>query len=1203
MSLFGLTQLVQSAPDLSALVESIRETGAGALTPLSLPRAARPYVVSALHHALGRNILHITSSVDAARSTADALRSLAADGSTVMRFAEPNTAFYDTVAPVPDIIAQRSVVLASLTQPSASGSVPPSIVVTSPRALMHPTVPVVRFKAGLRVIQRDQTLALESTLAHWVSLGYDSQSVVEQIGTFSRRGGIIDVWPPSLSSPARIELFGNQIDSIRLFDPGTQRSQDRIDRVLITPLDAGNGDKVTRRQGENGPSPTRQASLSSLIDYLGDAGLLVIDDEEELRDAWAELEARAQRERDTVVDPALITTPGYLAWDDFAAARRQRRSVLTLGQGIDDRASLTRSALASRFTPAPHFAGQLTPLIEYVQSHVGQVSNLPTEGRVEGRVANSPYIVIVSRQAKRLAEVWSERFSAIAATDDLSTRPEGSPTFVTGALPAGFIFEGQKDEGGRMNEASNAASPNPEPSTLNLQPSTFNLQPSTLNPQPSSFILLTDAEIFGHVRQEPWVAPRRNRLAPERAFSDWQPGDAVVHEDYGIGIYRGLVKLTVNTGTPLAPAEGEREYLLLEYADGDRLYVPLHQLDRISRYVGGDDSRPVLNKLGTPDWVQTKHKARGAAAEVARDMLALYAQRELSTGYTFGPDTPWQAELEASFPYVETDDQMRAIAEVKADMQQPRPMDRLICGDVGYGKTEVALRAAFKAVQDGKQVAVLVPTTVLAQQHWVTFLRRMAPYPVTIEVLSRFRSSAEKREVMEKLEEGSVDIVIGTHALLSSRIRFKQLGLLIIDEEQRFGVKAKEKLKQLRTSVDVITLTATPIPRTLYFSLSGIRSISRIETPPAERLPIISYIGPFDDTVIQQAIQRELDRDGQVFFVHNRISSIYLVEQKLRRLVPEATMAVAHGQMDEKRLARIMTEFADGKIDILLCTNIVENGLDIPNANTIIVDRADHFGLAELYQLRGRVGRSTTQAYGYFLYDRKTRMTPEARERLDTLREIAGLGAGYMIAMRDLELRGAGDILGPKQSGHVSSIGLDLYTRLLSREIGVLRALRDGTALPEPEPQPVTIDLPLTVGLPESYVGDSTLRVQLYRRVASLDTEDKVQQFEDELTDRFGKLPQPALNLTYQVRLKLHAAAFGVQSITTEGNRFVVRADGIEKLDRAQVERLLGEGAIVGRRQLSFLRSGPPEIWKAKLMDIVIGLAGLAESAVAAIAG
>ncbi len=1113
--------------------------------PLGLPRAARPFIVSALQHTLDRRIVYVTSSVDAARTSADALRSLAApdanrDGIAVRRFAEPNTAFYDTVAPVADIIAQRSAVLACLAAPAA-GVVAP-VIVSSPRALMHPTLPAARFKAAMRLLQQDQTLALESMLAHWVSIGYDHQPVVEQIGTFSRRGGIIDVWPPSLPSPARIELFGNQIDSIRLFDPGTQRSQDRIQRIVITPLEAGLGAGLGAGSNGNAAAETAPA-LASLVDYLGEGGLLVIDDEEELREAWLELEARARRERDTIGDPALITTPGYLTWDAFQMAQRRQRATLILGQGIDARARLTASPLASLFTPAPHFAGQLTPLLDYAQTRAAQIDKPPN-------------IIIVSRQARRLAEVWSERRAPIAATDTLSAPPEGSPTFVTGALPAGFIFEGE-------DAARN-------------------------------FVLLTDAEIFGHVRPEPWIAPRKSRLAPERAFSDWQPGDAVVHEDYGIGIYRGLVRLTVNTGTPQAPVEGEREYLLLEYAEGDRLYVPLHQLDRISRYVGGDDSRPALNKLGTPDWAQIKHRARGAAAEVAREMLALYAQRELASGRAFSPDTPWQAELEASFPYVETEDQMRAIAEVKADMESPRPMDRLICGDVGYGKTEVALRAAFKAVQDGAQVAVLAPTTVLAQQHWVTFLRRMASYPVTIEVLSRFRSPAEKREVLEKLEEGSVDIVIGTHALLSNRVRFKQLGLLIIDEEQRFGVKAKEKLKQLRTSVDVITLTATPIPRTLYFSLSGIRSISRIETPPAERLPIISYIGPFDEAIVQQAIQRELDRDGQVFFVHNRINSIYLVEQKLRRLIPEATLAVAHGQMDEKRLARVMSDFADGKIDILLCTNIVENGLDIPNANTIIVDRADHFGLAELYQLRGRVGRSTTQAYGYFLYDRKSRMTPEARERLNTLREIAGLGAGYLIAMRDLELRGAGDILGPKQSGHVSSIGLDLYTRLLSREISVLRALRDGAALPEPEPQPVTIDLPLTVGLPESYVGDSTLRVQLYRRIASLDTEEKVRQFEDELADRFGKLPQPALNLTYQARLKLHATALGAQSITTEGNRFVVRADAIEKLDRAAVERLLGEGCIVGRRQLSFARSGPAEIWKARLMDVMARLAELA---------
>lgn len=1147
MSLFGITQLVSAAPEVRAqfraqsraLADSIRASGATSEPPLGLPRAARPFIVSAIQHILGRPVIYVASSVDAARTSADALRSLTADSSAVRRFAEPNTAFYDTVAPVADIIAQRSAVLACLAAPAVS--VVPPVIVTSPRALMHPTLPATRFRAAVRVIQQDQTLNLESVLAHWVSIGYDSQSVVEQIGAFSRRGGIIDVWPPSLPSPARIELFGNQIDSIRLFDPGTQRSQDRIQRIVITPLETG-----LQPAGANNAPAGNLPALASLVDYLGEGGLLVIDDEEELREAWLELEARAQRERQTISDPATISTPGYISWADFQAARDRRGATLILGQGIDARAQLTASPLASLFAPAPHFAGQLTPLIDYVRAHTQQAD----------RPLN---IVVVSRQARRLAEVWSERHAPIAATDDLSSPPEGTPTFVTGALPAGFIFKAEDATSG--------------------------------------FVLLTDAEIFGHVRPEPWIAPRRSRLAPERAFSDWQPGDAVVHEDYGIGIYRGLARLTVNTGTPQAPAEGEREYLLFEYAEGDRLYVPLHQLDRISRYVGSDDARPALNKLGAPDWAQTKHRARGAAAEVAREMLALYAQRELASRPAFSPDTRWQAELEASFPYVETEDQMRAIAEVKADMERARPMDRLICGDVGYGKTEVALRAAFKAVQDGRQVAVLVPTTVLAQQHWVTFLKRMAPYPVTIELLSRFRSPAEKREVLRKLEEGSVDIIIGTHALLSSRVRFRQLGLLIIDEEQRFGVRAKEKLKQLRASVDVLTLTATPIPRTLYLSLSGIRGISRIETPPAERLPIISYIGPFDETIVQQAIQRELDRDGQVFFVHNRINSIYQVEHKLRRLVPDATLAIAHGQMDEKRLARTMTDFADGRIDILLCTNIIENGLDIPNANTIIVDRADHFGLAELYQLRGRVGRSTTQGYGYFLHDRKSRMTPEARERLNTLREIAGLGAGYMIAMRDLELRGAGDILGPKQSGHVSSIGLDLYTRLLSREINALRALRDGAALPEPEPQPVTIDLPLTVGLPESYVSDSTLRVQLYRRMASLDTEEKVQQFEDELTDRFGKLPQPALNLTYQARLKLRATALGAQSITTEGNRFIVRADMIEKLDRAAVERLLGEGAIVGRRQLSFPRSGPAEIWKARLMDVMAGLAELARRA------
>ena len=525
-------------------------------------------------------------------------------------------------------------------------------------------------------------------------------------------------------------------------------------------------------------------------------------------------------------------------------------------------------------------------------------------------------------------------------------------------------------------------------------------------------------------------------------------------------------------------------------------------------------------------------------------------------------------------------------------------MDRLVVGDVGYGKTEVALRAAFKAVQDGKQVAVLVPTTVLAQQHWNTFTRRLASFPLRIEMHSRFRSTAEKKQILEKLENGQIDIIVGTHGLVSDKVKFKDIGLLIIDEEHRFGLTAKEKLKKLRTQVDVLTLTATPIPRTLYLGLSGVRAISKIETPPAERLPVISFVGTWDDVVVQQAIRRELDRDGQVFLVHNRIQTIDLLAQKLRRLVPEAEFAVAHGQMDERELAKIMTRFSDGSIDILLSTNIIESGLDIPNANTILIDRADHFGMAELHQLRGRVGRSTIQAYAYFLHDRRSPMTSEARERLETLRETGGVGAGYSISMRDLEMRGAGDMLGPKQSGHIASVGFDLYTRLLSHEVSKLRAMRDGTPLPAEPLRPVVIDLPLTLGLPESYINDEPLRVQLYRRVASLETDAQVQAFEEELADRFGKLPAPALNLTWQVRLKLAAARLGASSITSEGNKVTVRADAIERLvpQIRALQKLLGADARIGNHQVTFLRQGTPEQWKHRLMETVRRLAGMVEA-------
>ena len=1183
MSLYGLIAPILRTPDFQALLSAVRSQSPELVMGLGVLRAARPLVITALQMELRCPVVYLTSSVESSRMSFDALRSLALTGhsanaslSAIQRFNEPNTAFYDSVPPVIDVVMQRSAVLAALhinTQRDEDANEFPMIV-SSPRALMHPTMLLAQFRAATRVLRRDQSVVLETMLAGWIASGYQNESVVERIGAFSRRGGIIDIWPPAHQLPVRIELFGSQIESIRQFDPGTQRSGDIMDRVVITPFESASSVLSALASGGDRSKPN-----ASLLEYLGDNGLLVIDDEMELHDAWLSLETKAVRDRETMIplgdegdeyrdntsvkkhqmeqaSNGLDRKP-YVDWDTCVAIRKRLSRTVIMGQA-DIATTATRHPLARHFSAAQHFAGQLAPVMEFLHTSSAEALDKSI----------NHVTIVLSRQAARLAEMWSERYSPIAPQTTYSETQDGSVCFVTGALPEGFVFSETRD-------AAN------EESVLNRE-------------VPLSILtLLTDAEIFGYVRPDAWQYGKGRKPAPERAFADWQPGNVVVHEDYGIGIFRGLVHLTVNTGTPAEPVEDEREYILLEYADADRRYVPLHQLDRISRYVGSDDSRPTLSKLGGTEWAQTKQKARGAAAQVARDMLKLYAEREMAKGTPFQKDSPWQAELEASFQYVETDDQLRAIEEVKQDLERAKPMDRLVCGDVGFGKTEVALRAAFKAVLEHYQVAVLVPTTVLAQQHWMTFTRRMISFPVKIEMLSRFRTTAEKRKALEGLRDGTVDIVIGTHGLLSDGVQFANLGLLIIDEEQRFGITAKEKLKQLRTNVHVMTLTATPIPRTLYFGLSGIRDISRIETPPAERLPIISYVGAFDDLVVKQAIQRELDREGQIFFVHNRISTIYLLETKLRRLVPDASIAVAHGQMEDRSLARIMREFADGKTNILLSTNIVESGLDIQNANTIIIDRADHFGLADLYQLRGRVGRSPTQAYAYFLYDRRSQMTHEARERLETLREAAGIGAGYMIAMRDLELRGAGDILGPRQSGQVASIGLDLYTRLLAREVAIVRAMRDGTALPTPEATPMTIDLPLTVGLPDSYIGDQPLRLQMYRRVASLDSQEKIRAFEEEIADRFGKPPQAALNLTYQARLKCWASAFGAQSITSEGNRFVIRADGIEELDRSALVRLLGEDALIGRKQMSFLRSGPSEIWKTRLMKICQSIAGM----------
>jgi len=698
-------------------------------------------------------------------------------------------------------------------------------------------------------------------------------------------------------------------------------------------------------------------------------------------------------------------------------------------------------------------------------------------------------------------------------------------------------------------------------------------------PQSAILRFLTDAELFGWAKPRPRRPQRTRGLSPEVFFADVQPGDLVVHLEHGIGRFLGLVKLALD-GV-------EREYLQVEYAQNDQLYVPVHQADRLARYVGVGDGGPALHRLGTTDWEHVKERAKRAVADIAEDLLELYAAREVVQGHAFSPDAPWQQELESSFPYVETEDQLVAIEAVKHDMEQARPMDRLICGDVGYGKTEVALRAAFKAIMDGKQVAVLTPTTVLCQQHYTNFTRRLSAFPVNVAMLSRFQTPAQQDRVLSGLASGGVDLVIGTHRLLSSDVGFRDLGLLIVDEEQRFGVAHKERIKQLRTEVDVLTLTATPIPRTLHMSLTGVRDLSTIETPPEERLPVKTFVGDYDEALVHQAILREMDRNGQTYFVHNRVQGIEQMAARVQRIAPEARIAIGHGQMPERELSKVMLAFAEGEYDVLVCTSIIESGLDIPNANTIIINRADQFGLAQLYQLRGRVGRSAARAYAYLLVDKFKTLTEDARRRLEAIQEASELGAGFRIAMHDLEIRGAGELLGARQHGHIVAVGFDLYTRLLAQAVQDARTgLTKGDGrrpaghglqevgeaadsrrnlLEEPLAPAVQLDLNLPARIPDGYVPDAALRLQLYRRLAGLTTLEAINELAQEFTDRFGPLPEAIENLLYIVRVKVLAINAGIESIGQEEGQFLIKCARLEELDRGRLQAQLAGQGVPGR--------------------------------------
>ncbi len=1176
MNLSGLLEFLKEIKPFTHLVEGIQADEAPP-GPLSIPVGARPYLAATLAATTNRPTLIITARADVAHQYAEQLRVWMPQPEAVFLLADPDALPYERVPWSRETRQMRMAALVALAQAamprlrSADDAPAAPVIVASARALMQMTLPARELRAALRPIRRGQTIRLGNLLESWVGLGYQSTAVVDEPGTFSRRGGIIDIWPPNLPWPIRLELFGDEIDSLRSFDPATQRTQSHLETALIGPATEALprlGPSVRERLGEldldpcHPPARTEyEQEINRLLEGTGFRGiewylpylysqpasplhhlpakaLLILDDAAELAATVADLEGQAEQlRRDLTATgelPANPTRP-YFRWEELLPLVEARQPIVLGYGGLDGRPVTRASPLARAFASGPRYGGRVRQIVQ--------------DGAEERRLGGR--LVLVSRQAARLIDLFREANVPVEEREEVREPPASATiTIVSGQLPEGWLLRPERAHLDASENGSGDGRPVPLLS------------------------FLTDAELFGWSKPQVRRRPRARQVAPEAFFADVQPGDYVVHMEHGIGIFRGLVKLEVDGNL--------REYLQVDYAQGDRLYVPVHQADRLSRYVGPNDAPPILNRLGTADWQVVKQRAKKAVADIAEDLLKLYAKRELVPGHAFSPDSAWQQELESSFPYVETEDQLVAIEAVKHDMERPRPMDRLICGDVGYGKTEVALRAAFKAVMDGKQVAMLVPTTVLAQQHYRTFVERLRPFPVNVEMLSRFRTRAEQRRVLEGLANGTVDIVIGTHRLLSKDVKFKDLGLVIVDEEQRFGVAHKERLKQLRTEVDVLTLTATPIPRTLHMSLTGVRDLSTIDTPPEERLPVRTMMAEYDETLIRQAILRELDRGGQVFFVHNRVQGIAQIARRLEKLVPEARFAIAHGQMPERELERVMMQFANGEIDVLVCTSIIESGLDIPNANTIIINRADQFGLAQLYQLRGRVGRGAVRAYAYLLYDRGKKLSPEARRRLETIVEASELGAGFQVAMRDLELRGAGELLGARQHGHIAAVGFDLYCRLLAQAIQELRERMDNgeepsadgderknghpTLLDDPIAPTVSLDLPLPAAIPEDYVSDSGLRLRLYRRMAGLTSVRQVEEMEKELADRFGPPPAEVKNLLYQVRVKILAISAGVQAIAREEGQLVLRSDALEHVDREALQKRLGSRARVARR-------------------------------------
>lgn len=1074
-----------------------------------LAGSSRQVMIAALMRELDRPIVVVTHNMFAAQKIAEDLAECL-DAGKVLLYPANELVAAEAAISSPETLAQRMDVLIQLSEGYRG-------VVVVPFSGVRRYLPARGVMADARIELRvGETLSLETFLKQMVSLGYTRVDKVENKGEMSVRGGIVDVFPLTSIHPYRIEWFDDEIDSIRTFDPIEQRSLEKLQHYIIPPCQELAADAGRFANAAQHAAELLEQQLLKMTDRTA---------KDRLRsDIGAEIEQLRQHQYFpeiykyiSLLYPERQTLFDYLPQDTLLIYDEPTRLIETGRQLERDEAEWA------------------THLLQNGKSLPGFVLACPSDEVLYHRPFQTVFLSLFLRQiphtqpqnilnvVSRAMQNFHGQMNVLKAEMD-RWRKSGANV---------MMMAGNAERMDRMRRVLHDYGI--EPPTLiegNLQ-SGFELPAIHL-------VVITEGEMFSQKqRKARRVDKKLDNAERIKSYTELKAGDYVVHQNHGIGKYIGIGTLEI--------AGIHKDYIHIMYAGGDKLSVPIEQIDLIQKYVGSEEKDPKVYKLGGSEWTRAKNKARSSVQDIADDLIKLYAERQATTGFAFGADTTYQQEFEAMFPYDETRDQIRAIEEIKKDMQIPRPMDRLLCGDVGYGKTEVAVRAAFKAAIEGKQVAILVPTTILAQQHYETFKERFSEFPFNIQVLSRFRSKKEQNDTIKGLKAGTVDVVIGTHRLLSQDIIFKDLGLLIVDEEQRFGVSHKEKLKRLKTNVDVLTLTATPIPRTLHMSMLGVRDLSVIETPPENRFPVQTYVVEYSPSLVREAIERELARGGQVYYLYNRVQGITQMAESIHALVPDARVAVGHGQMSEQELEKTILDFLDGESDVLVSTSIIETGVDIPNVNTLIVHDADKMGLSQLYQLRGRVGRSNRIAYAYFTYQRDKVLTEVAEKRLQSIKEFTELGSGFKIAMRDLSIRGAGNLLGAEQHGFIASVGFDLYSQMLADEIAKRKAGMEGQPEEQEKEVSTVIEMSIDAYLPSAYIYDSIQKIEIYKKVAAIRSFEEADDLREEMVDRFGDLPQSVENLLAVARLKVFGAVCGIEQISGRGDDVVIRFAEREK--------------------------------------------------------